>query len=202
MARPRTFEEADIVERAMLRFWRGGFGATSITDLEDATGISRISLYNAFGDKDGLFLKALAKYRDSSYAFFHSPSFAQGGLGSIIDLFESLTSDRPADAPEQSGCLMLNTILDIDSVSEAARALVIDCRKDMIAGFEAALLTAEASGEMKSTRSERRERAEFLVGAMWGARIIARLVGSVAAGRGVAQTVVRTVGSWKSEAST
>lgn len=200
MARPRTFEENEVIERAMLRFWRGGYGATSITDLEDATGISRISLYNAFGDKDGLFLKALKMYRDSAYVFFHDPAFAKGGLSSIIDLFESLASDRPADAPEQSGCLMLNTILDINEVSETARALVESCRNEMVAGFEAALLAANTSGEATSSPGVRRRRAEFLVGAMWGARITARLMGNVTAGQGVVSTVVNTVHSWKDHA--
>lgn len=197
MARPRTFEENDVVERAMLRFWRGGYGSTSITDLENATGISRISLYNTFGDKDGLFLRALAMYRDSAYAFFHDPAFTNGGLSSVINLFESLASDRPADAPEHSGCLMLNTILDINDVSEAARSLVENCRSEMIAGFDAVLLTADISGEATSSQVERRNRAEFLVGAMWGARITARLMGTVLAGQGVVSTTVNTIRSWR-----
>ncbi len=46
----------------MLVFWEKGYEATSIRDLLKATGISSSSLYEAFGDKRGIFLAALARF--------------------------------------------------------------------------------------------------------------------------------------------
>ncbi|MGW3569723.1 TetR/AcrR family transcriptional regulator [Streptomyces sp. NPDC000941] len=48
--------------KAQDRFWTAGYTATSINDLLDATGLSRGSLYGAFGDKHQLFLRALDAY--------------------------------------------------------------------------------------------------------------------------------------------
>ncbi|MEM9360879.1 MAG: TetR family transcriptional regulator, partial [Pseudomonadota bacterium] len=56
MARPRSFDEATVVNAAMIAFWKLGYCETPIGALEDATGLKRVSIYNAFGDKEGLFL--------------------------------------------------------------------------------------------------------------------------------------------------
>ena len=54
MARPRTFDEADVVEAARDQFWNRGYAATSVDDLTAATGLGKGSLYGAFGDKHSL----------------------------------------------------------------------------------------------------------------------------------------------------
>lgn len=56
MARPRTFNELEVVDIAMSLFAQQGFNATSIDDLVNATGLLRGSLYKAFGSKLNLFL--------------------------------------------------------------------------------------------------------------------------------------------------
>ena len=62
MPAPRKFDSTDVVERAMLSFWRLGYDGCSISDLVAATGLQRQSLYNAFGSKEGLFVEVLALY--------------------------------------------------------------------------------------------------------------------------------------------
>jgi len=62
MPRPRTFDESDVVAAARDEFWSRGYAATSIDDLTSATGLGKGSLYGAFGDKHGLFMRALDDY--------------------------------------------------------------------------------------------------------------------------------------------
>lgn len=62
MPRPREFRDNDVLARAMLLFWQQGFHATSIKQLESVTGLRTSSLYNRFGDKEGLFDAALEHY--------------------------------------------------------------------------------------------------------------------------------------------
>jgi TetR/AcrR family transcriptional regulator, transcriptional repressor for nem operon len=66
MPRPRTFDESDVVAAARDEFWSRGYAATSIDDLTTATGLGKGSLYGAFGDKHGLFLRALDDYIGTS----------------------------------------------------------------------------------------------------------------------------------------
>lgn len=62
MARPREFDTDTAVRAALYVFWRKGYAATTMKDLEQATGMGRMSLYNAFGSKEELFLAALERY--------------------------------------------------------------------------------------------------------------------------------------------
>jgi TetR/AcrR family transcriptional regulator, transcriptional repressor for nem operon len=59
MGRERSFDEAEILERAANVFSVSGFSGTSVAMLSDATGLGKQSLYNAFGDKEALYLKAM-----------------------------------------------------------------------------------------------------------------------------------------------
>jgi AcrR family transcriptional regulator len=60
--RPREFDMNQAVERALGLFWRQGYEGTSMSDLTTALGITRASLYAAFGNKEGLFRRAMDRY--------------------------------------------------------------------------------------------------------------------------------------------
>ncbi|MEU3979181.1 TetR/AcrR family transcriptional regulator [Streptomyces sp. NPDC026672] len=62
MARPRKFDESDVLERARDRFWQSGYDATTMQDLCEATGVASQSLYGAFGSKHGVFARSLGAY--------------------------------------------------------------------------------------------------------------------------------------------
>ncbi|WP_433339937.1 TetR/AcrR family transcriptional regulator [Streptomyces sp. CA-253872] len=62
MARPRKFDEREVLLAARSRFWRGGYQGTSMSDLCDATGVASQSLYGAFGSKHDLFVRTLDEY--------------------------------------------------------------------------------------------------------------------------------------------
>src|SRR5580698_8390354 len=62
IGRPRAFDVEKALHQAMQVFWRKGYLGTSLSDLTDAMGINRPSLYAAFGNKESLFRKALEHY--------------------------------------------------------------------------------------------------------------------------------------------
>lgn len=117
MARPREFDEAEAVRRAGRTFWTRGYQATSIRDLESATGLVAGSLYKAFGSKRELFLLCLEQYmKEESYLalllkMFDKPF--EEALRRIFDIIiesSSETSDRPA------GCLATNLVSELLNV--------------------------------------------------------------------------------------
>ena len=61
------------LDSALELFWRKGYEGTSLSDLTDAMGITRPSLYATFGNKEELFRKALDRYDDTCMAFDVSP---------------------------------------------------------------------------------------------------------------------------------
>ena len=60
--RPRNFETDEALDQALTVFWRHGFQGASLQDLTQAMGLSKPSLYAAFGDKEALYLKCLNRY--------------------------------------------------------------------------------------------------------------------------------------------
>jgi len=60
--RPRNFETDDVLDSALKVFWEHGFQSTNLSELTKATGLSKPSLYAAFGDKKSLYLTVLERY--------------------------------------------------------------------------------------------------------------------------------------------
>src|ERR1700733_8946148 len=69
LGRPRAFDTDQALDQAMHLFWRKGFLGTSLSDLTEAMGINRPSLYAAFGHKEALFRRAVERYFQGPAAY-------------------------------------------------------------------------------------------------------------------------------------
>jgi AcrR family transcriptional regulator len=69
IGRPREFDTSKAIDSAMLLFWRKGYEGTSISDLTETLGITRPSLYAAFGNKEQLFRTVLDRYDEGTAEF-------------------------------------------------------------------------------------------------------------------------------------
>jgi len=67
--RPREFDLEEALDKAIDVFWRHGYGGTSLSDLTEAMGISRPSLYSAFGNKEQTFKAAVERYAHIDMAY-------------------------------------------------------------------------------------------------------------------------------------
>ncbi len=163
MARPRSFDEDIVVDAAMVEFWRTGFDDTPINALEEATGIKRISLYNAFGDKEGLFLAALDRYHLGAQDVYEG-MVAKGDLDAIQKLFVAMSAPADPDAPANAGCLMVNTVLDVRRASKDVKTRINSYRKLLRSSLISALENARSSGQMIANDDLTNRRATYLLG--------------------------------------
>src|SRR6266404_1211750 len=62
MVGARQFDEQEVIAIALDVFWRKGLHDATMQDLAAATGVQRGSLYNAYGDKESIFLRAFDQY--------------------------------------------------------------------------------------------------------------------------------------------
>lgn len=109
MARVRQFEESAILEKAMHLFWQKGYHATSVQDLVDELGINRASMYQTFGGKEELFLKALRAYmRDIGQRMVGIMETAETVTQGLERLFGEIAGGL-ADDPFHRGCFMVNS---------------------------------------------------------------------------------------------
>ena len=104
--RPRTFDRAEALKKAMLVFWEKGFEGTTMADLIAAIGMKAPSVYAAFGNKDALFREAVELYKGQVE---QGPLKALSESTSILDALESSLSEsvKMLSGPEASSCLIM-----------------------------------------------------------------------------------------------
>ncbi|MEL6448374.1 MAG: TetR/AcrR family transcriptional regulator [Pseudomonadota bacterium] len=196
MARPREFDEDDVIDAAMLCFWRKGFHGTTISDLEGATGISRISLYNTFKDKEGLFLAAQQCYQEMGFKMVEE-LLAQTELESLLKFFLLHHGDDPRQEMARLGCMMVNTVLDSTHVSEPILKYVRSYREGLTDLFEEYLQRCQAAGLIRSDL-DLRACASFIQTSMWGAMAVSRLYQDYTQNQPHISIVLDTIDGWRS----
>ncbi|MBE7636161.1 TetR family transcriptional regulator [Sneathiella sp. P13V-1] len=153
----KDFDVEEAVDLAMGVFKAKGYKATSITDLSHAMKLNKGSIYNAYGSKKALFLRALDKYdREKRRAMLTKLSAMEDPLEAIRLLFTGLVEESMTDQT-QSGCLLVNTALDLPNHDEDVQKLVKEAMEDFENFFFHQLEKAVESGalpksfDMKST---------------------------------------------------
>ena len=173
MARPKEFDPERALAKAMNLFWRLGYENTSLEALMKEMGIARQSLYDTFGDKRTLYLKALAHYRDQTNSRMQE---ILNEIPSVSDGFARLLYGLAAETREQHerGCLLLTANLQRDPKDAIARDFLRDNQARVEAIFLQALARAQKQGEL-SPKDEPAALARFFVVTIQGMRAMARL---------------------------
>jgi AcrR family transcriptional regulator len=172
MARPREFEENDVLDAALDVFWTKGYEGTSVQDLVDATGLGRASLYGAFGDKQGLFVRTLAHYRDRTRieerALEDEPSVRKG-LEHLFKAWLDLTC--PKSGPRGCFFLLAGTTCEVND--KESRAVITERVQQVERMLERAVKRGQANGELARDR-EPAAMAKFLLVMLQGLATAAR----------------------------
>ncbi len=108
--RGKTFNEDQVLAQAMRLFRSKGFGAASVKDIEQATGLKTGSIYHSYRDKEGLFHAALDHYNDKVVAGRIAHFLPDGaGITGLRTLFHSLLHE-PGGTTD--GCLLTNSAIE------------------------------------------------------------------------------------------
>ncbi|HVG23405.1 MAG TPA: TetR/AcrR family transcriptional regulator [Thermoanaerobaculia bacterium] len=193
MARPRAFDEDTALRKAMDTFWTKGFEATSITDLTDAMGIGRSSLYASFGDKDAVFSRAMDLYlREVSAERVRILRAAGSARQGVRDFFAHHI--RVATDPRTPvGCLVVNTALELDGVAEAAAERLTSRSKIVDQAMRELLERAQAAGEI-GRATDVRALALMLVAVSYGIHVMARMHRDRKTLQSIADAALETIG--------
>lgn len=147
MGRPREFEIDEALDQALELFWRKGYEGTSLSDLTDAMGITRPSLYAAFGNKEELFRKALDRYDDTCMAFTRT-ALKEPTARKVVDKLLHGFADAQTDQVHPPGCMGVNGAL---ACSEEAEPIKQELTGRRVAGEIALgrrLEEARAAGDL------------------------------------------------------
>lgn len=146
MARPKEFDANEALSCAVRLFWEKGYDGTSVSDLTEAMGITRPSLYGTFGNKEELFRKALHFY-DAEYMGFIEDSLAEPCSKRAVERLLMGYVDAQTDRSTPTGCLALNGAVACSDEAEPIRRTLIDRRIGIEIALCARLLLAKEDGE-------------------------------------------------------
>jgi TetR/AcrR family transcriptional repressor of nem operon len=173
MARSKEFDEEHALASAMDLFWRQGYENTSLEDLMQEMGIARQSLYDTFGDKRALYLKAMAFYRERTNSSLcetltSAPSVKEGVTRILLGLV--------AESREQHarGCLLLSANMERAVDDEEIATFLTDNQAEVESIFTEALRRGQRGGELR-TGADAGALARFFVATIQGMRAMARL---------------------------
>jgi AcrR family transcriptional regulator len=119
--RPREFDVDDALAAALRVFWQKGYEGTSLTDLTDAMGITRPSLYAAFGNKESLFRKALDLYEREKLAYIGEALAAPTSREVAERLLRGALEMQTSEC-EPRGCLRVISSVTCGSEAESVKA--------------------------------------------------------------------------------
>ena len=146
MTRSRSYDEGEVLTRAMHAFRRDGYSRISVPQLEAATGLSSGSIYNSFGDKRGIFLAAFAHYLRAvlqrRIARYAKP---EDGLSGLRQLFLTLLREPDGQA---FGCLITNSAIEFGADREILEPAVLKGFAILERLFADRLAAATVSGDL------------------------------------------------------
>lgn len=138
--RPKTYDDAAVINAAMDVFWTHGYEASSTDELCRRTGLGRGSLYHAFGSKQALYERALQRYQElgleKQVSVLTGPGSAKQRLRALLQW----GMDSDLDSAQRRSCMALFSALErsckdpiVDQINRAYVSRLEAVVRDVIA---------------------------------------------------------------------
>jgi AcrR family transcriptional regulator len=151
LGRPRAFSEEAALDAAMRVFWEKGYEGASLTDLTQAMGINRPSLYATFGDKEALFLRAMEQYTNGPGHYLRA-ALEEVTAYAVIEALLRGAVKLLADPRNPRGCLSVQGGLACGTAAEPIKEALVAWRKkgeaEIVKRFKRARTEGDLSAEL------------------------------------------------------
>lgn len=174
MARNKEYDENEVLRKAMELFWKQGYEKTSMQDLVTHMGIHRRSMYDTFGDKHTLFMKALERYGEIIGTKIEKQVKPLDSVKQAIRRLFEMTIPKKEQQP--IGCLTVNTAVELSlHDEEIAERIAKSFDKTENLLYEL-LLRGQKSGEV-SDHHDAKRLSQFFHNSLVGLRVLAKTTG-------------------------
>jgi AcrR family transcriptional regulator len=170
MGRPREFDIEQALDRALELFWRKGYEGTSLSDLTRALGITRPSLYAAFGNKEALFLRVLDRYEARAGAY-RARALAASNAREYARLLLEGAAELHGDTRNPRGCLSVHGALACGAEADPIRKELVARRAAGIDAIRQRLKLARKQGDLPAD-SDPDSLARYLSGVIYGMAVL------------------------------
>jgi len=169
--RPREFDVEQALDRAMELFWKKGYEGTSLSDLTESLGITRPSLYAAFGNKETLFRTILKRYEEKIVTYRPRALDAPTAHEVARELLEG-AANLFGDKSKPPGCLGVQGALACGEEADPIRRELIANRKAGEHAIRQRLQRAKSEGDLP-TDSDPAGLARYLSAVLYGMAVLA-----------------------------
>jgi len=150
-------------------FWARGFEATSMMDLCQCTGLHKGSLYQAFGDKHQLFMRALKHYADTEFREVATVAFKSA---SPLENIRTAVDKIMDDAGSEKGCMMINSLVELAPHDPEVRALLQGFGEQRVRVMADMIGKAQALGEISVKKDPVRLAQQLMMALAGGAALV------------------------------
>src|ERR1700723_3062780 len=147
MGRPRGFDTTTVLDAAMRVFWEKGYEGATLSDLTDAMGINRSSMWAAFGDKEDLFKKAFGRYINT-YQRYMGEALEKPTIREVIESSLRSTVDFLSTPGSPKGCLSVHGALAVGDEADPIKRWLIQLRKNGLLLARKRFEQAKKSGDL------------------------------------------------------
>lgn len=148
MARTRQFDERQALQAAMLVFWEKGYDGTSINDLEQAMGLNRTSIYNAFGNKGALFERVMTCYKESVMAELFARLDSAPNIREGIRRMLNGALDIHFDEDNPGGCLVVLSVMESGQHDDQSISAMQQTMQELKSVLQSRIGKARKNGEL------------------------------------------------------
>lgn len=145
--RPTNFDHEEALEKALQVFWTRGYEGASMSELTEALGINKPSIYAAFGNKEELFRKTLARYTSGPAAFVKE-AMKEPTARQVVEKFLLRAVDFFSDRSTPNGCMIVQAALTGGQGSSMIQQELIAYRKNLEASFNERFELAKSQGDL------------------------------------------------------
>lgn len=172
MPRERCFSEPEVLDRLTDVFSTHGYAGTSLAMLQAATGLGKQSLYNTFGDKQAMYLQAIACAVSRGAGVADGMQAAPDGRASLVFFFDAMVRNCAHADPAVKNCIVTSGLLE--GVDDAPTAWALTTRWQATHELlRAAVERGQRDGSIANTAPSA-ELAELLIALISGLRVAAR----------------------------
>ena len=173
MGRPREFDEEEVLDRAVEAFWAHGYEATSITDLEAATGLAKGSLYKAFEGKHALFARALDRYLTDGIGRMKACVDGAGSGAAGLEAWLNAIARMATRGAVRKGCFAVNCTVELAPSDPEIRARLVRHERDGERVYADAIRKGISKGDFRAD-VDPESAARFVNGMIHGMQVMGK----------------------------
>lgn len=177
MPRSKSYDENEVLERAMNVFWSNGYEATSVRLLEKEMGINQFSIYSSFFNKKNLFIESIRWYREYVKQNVYQILLREDSGMKDLEQYLLNTARKKRVPGTAKGCLVVNTAAELGGTDEEIAAEVNIYFNFIREMLKSILQRAVVKGEI-SAGTDIEKQSAFFLGIMQGLSVASKTMDS------------------------